>query len=258
MRAILAALFLCLVSTGLDAKPSKFRHHGAVTQFNGDRYAPSVAQMSPNARDVTRAMRCVQGVCPGNRRYKKRHPRSQKFRRPAPGYVTPRQVVVKRNIYRRVQPRTTVAPRQVVKRNIVWRVAPRAVVHRNIFRGFAEELRNAGPSKSLAGVVAPLAAKARQLQSICNARIISAVRHTYIAGTGGRLSLHASGRAVDIAGNPSCLYANLRNWPGGVSMDYGRVRHVHLSYAPGGPEWGARFNHGGGRARRARYARRRG
>lgn len=124
---------------------------------------------------------------------------------------------------------------------------------RNIFHGFAETLRDAGPSKSLAGVVAPLASKARQIQAACGSRVISAVRHTYIAGTGGRLSLHASGRAVDMAGSPACMYAQLRGWPGGYSVDYGRVRHIHISYAPGGPEWGIRFNHyRGGKRRHAR------
>lgn len=151
---------------------------------------------------------------------RKAKPRKPKMKRkPAPGYVNP-------------------------------------VAKRNIFRGFAETLRDAGPSKSLAGVVAPLAAKARELQAACGARVISAVRHTYIAGTGGRLSLHASGRAVDMAGSPACLYANLKGWPGGYSVDYGRVRHVHISYAPSGPEWGRRFVHGGSK-RRSRYARRR-
>lgn len=117
------------------------------------------------------------------------------------------------------------------------------------------EIRRAMPSRSLAGVVAPLAAKARQIEATCGSRVISAVRHTYIAGTGGRLSLHASGRAVDIAGNPACIYRELRNWPGGVSIDYSRVRHVHFSYAPGGPEWGTRFHHYRG-SRRHRHRRR--
>lgn len=132
-------------------------------------------------------------------------------------------------------------------------VTPRIIGRRNIFQGFAEELRNAGPSQSLAGVVAPLAAKAREIQAACGSRIISSIRHTYIAGTGGRLSLHASGRAVDIAGNPSCIYPLVRHWPGGVSVDYARVRHVHLSYAPNGPEWGVRFRHYSGRHRHRRY-----
>lgn len=100
-----------------------------------------------------------------------------------------------------------------------------------------------GSVAPLAGVVAPLAAKAREIAAACGSRVISAVRFTRIAGTGGRLSLHASGRAVDIAGSPACIYAHLRGWPGGVSVDYGRVRHVHISYAPGGAEWGVRFNH---------------
>lgn len=74
------------------------------------------------------------------------------------------------------------------------------------------------------------------------------------------MSLHASGKAVDLAGNPSCMYAMLHGWPGGYSTDYGSVRHLHLSYDPaGGREMGIRFRHGGHRyARRhhrhARYA----
>lgn len=102
----------------------------------------------------------------------------------------------------------------------------------------------------LAGVVAPLAAKAREIEAACGSRVISAVRYTRIAGTGGRLSLHASGRAIDIVGNPKCIYEKLNGWPGGVSTDYGRVNHVHFSYAPGGPEWGVRFQHHRGHKRR--------
>jgi hypothetical protein len=68
------------------------------------------------------------------------------------------------------------------------------------------------------------------------------------------ISLHASGRAVDISGNPKCIYRALAGWPGGYSTDYARIRHVHISYAPGGREWGARFAH----ATAKRRARRRG
>lgn len=110
---------------------------------------------------------------------------------------------------------------------------------KTLWQGFRAEIGRA----SGRGVVAPLAAKAREIEIACGSRVISAVRYTRIAGTGGRLSLHASGRAIDIAGNPSCIYAHLRGWPGGVSTDYGRVKHVHFSYAPGGPEWGVRFQH---------------
>ena len=52
-------------------------------------------------------------------------------------------------------------------------------------------------------------------------------------------------RAADLRGNPACMYALIRNWPGGASTDYNRVRHLHLSYDPHGREWGARFVHGG-------------
>ena len=110
-------------------------------------------------------------------------------------------------------------------------------------RGGKRQRRPVSSWHSLAGVVGPLASKTQQITAACGSRVISAIRYTRIAGTGGRLSLHASGRAVDIAGNPSCIYAQLRHWPGGVSVDYGRVKHVHVSYAPGGAEWGVRFNH---------------
>lgn len=99
-----------------------------------------------------------------------------------------------------------------------------------------------GRSVSLAGVVPELAAKARSIVAACNAKVISAVRRTRIAGT-RRMSLHAYGRAVDLAGHPACIYAHLRQWPGGMSTDYARVRHVHLSFDPQGREWGRRFAH---------------
>lgn len=124
----------------------------------------------------------------------------------------------------------------------------------NLFHGFARELARALPSRSLAGVVPTLAAKAQELVTACGSRVISGKRQTYVAGT-RRISLHASGRAVDMGGNPSCMYALLRRWPGGVSVDYARVRHVHISYSPKGREWGARFAHRGG-TKRTRYARR--
>lgn len=101
------------------------------------------------------------------------------------------------------------------------------------------------PAK-LGGIVAPLAQKAAEIVQECGARVISGVRDTYVAGT-HRKSLHAFGRAVDIVGIPHCIYAHLRDWPGGVSTDYARVRHVHVSYEPRGREWGARFAHGGHR-----------
>ena len=104
---------------------------------------------------------------------------------------------------------------------------------------------------ALSGIVTPLAAKAREIVSTCGSRIISGVRHAYVRGT-HLLSLHASGRAVDISGNPSCIYRALVNWPGGISTDYAHARHVHISYAPGAREWGARFAHHVAKNRRPR------
>jgi len=103
-----------------------------------------------------------------------------------------------------------------------------------------------GEAGMLAGVSSQLAAKAREIASACGSSVISGHRHTRVAGT-NRMSLHASGRAVDMRGNPSCIYAQLRDWPGGYSTDYGRVQHVHISL--GGREDGLRFAHGGGRHR---------
>ena len=107
---------------------------------------------------------------------------------------------------------------------------------------------------SLNGVNPQLRAKIESILSACpGAKVISAVRHTRIRGS-GRMSLHASGRAVDLTGNPSCLYAQLQGWPGGYSIDYARVRHVHVSI--GGFEQGLRFAHYGKRNKASRYAKR--
>jgi len=100
---------------------------------------------------------------------------------------------------------------------------------------------------SVSGVVPALASKVAQIESSCpGAHVISGLRHTRIRGS-GRMSLHATGEAVDMRGNPSCVYAQLRDWPGGYSTDYGRVQHVHISLAANGREAGLRFAHGGGR-----------
>ncbi|KAA5603088.1 hypothetical protein [Blastochloris sulfoviridis] len=93
-----------------------------------------------------------------------------------------------------------------------------------------------------AGVVKPLADKAAEIVAACGARVISGVRHTRVAGT-RTMSLHASGQAIDMRGNPACIYRHLQGWPGGYTTDYGRAQHVHISY--GGREHGLRFAHGG-------------
>lgn len=101
----------------------------------------------------------------------------------------------------------------------------------------------------LQGIVEPLASKAAEIQAVCGSKVISGVRHTYIAGT-RIISLHATGQAVDMQGNPACIYRHLAGWQGGYSTDYSRVQHVHISW--GGREHGTRFAHGGGW--RTRYA----
>src|SRR5436309_9734389 len=100
-------------------------------------------------------------------------------------------------------------------------------------------------------IVSALAAKVREISSSCGSSVISSVRHTHIANT-RTMSLHATGQAVDMRGNPRCIYQHLSGWPGGYSTDYGRVQHVHISYSGGGREWGIRFAHGG--HHRLRYA----
>lgn len=120
-----------------------------------------------------------------------------------------------------------------VKHHIKW-------FHR---RGWAVSDRH---KVGLAGVNPVLAAKVASIVGTCGSRVISTVRHTYVAGT-RRISQHANGTAVDITGNPACIYGQLHGWEGGYSVDYGAVRHVHISI--GGREAGARFVHGGGHRR---------
>ncbi len=107
--------------------------------------------------------------------------------------------------------------------------------------------RRAVHSVSLAGVTPVLAAKARRIAASCGSAIISGVSRR------ARRSNHPIGRAVDMKGNPGCIYAHLKGWPGGYSTDYAAAGHVHISYNPGGQEWGLRFAHGG--TRRARVTR---
>jgi hypothetical protein len=108
---------------------------------------------------------------------------------------------------------------------------------------------SAGRSVSLAGVTPVLADKAREIMNSCGSVVVSAVSRR------PNRSNHPIGRAVDMVGNPTCIYAHLKGWPGGYSTDYSAVRHVHISYNPGGQEWGVRFAHSSPRQGRTRYAR---
>ena len=112
-------------------------------------------------------------------------------------------------------------------------------------RGFQHHFHShrgpAANSTDLASVSGTLAAKAREIVASCGSTVISSFRPgARIAGS-GHASMHASGRAVDIRGNPSCIYGHLQGWPGGYSVDYASVQHVHISL--GGHEDGQRFSH---------------
>ncbi len=148
-----------------------------------------------------------------------------------------------------------VSPAAHAQSALEWAVSQGAITSRVASHGsrividkrFARRVPRAESSAGmLAGVSAPLAAKAREIESACGSRVISGVRHTRVAGS-RRWSLHASGRAVDMTGNPGCIYARLRGWSGGYSTDYARVHHVHISL--GGREDGIRFAHRSGRMR---------
>src|ERR1700722_6666677 len=116
--------------------------------------------------------------------------------------------------------------------------------HYHRYAAYAHESHHASGTGLLSEVIPALAAKASEIVASCGSRVISGFRpHAVVAGT-NRTSLHASGHAVDIQGNYSCVYAHLREWRGGYSIDPNVVHHVHVSL--GGREDGTRFVHGGG------------
>lgn len=120
-------------------------------------------------------------------------------------------------------------------------IPPAAVADRP--RTLKEYLGEFRPLKSLYGFPEPLQRMVGILQTQCGARITSAYRPGARVAGSGRPSLHASKRAVDLQGNPSCLYAKLKQhrYAGGYSTDYRAVNHLHMSW--GGREHGARFAH---------------
>jgi len=98
---------------------------------------------------------------------------------------------------------------------------------------------------SLKEFPAPLVKKVTEIQKACGSQIVSAYRPGAVTPY-GNASEHAFKRAVDLSGNPDCIYEHLHGWEGGVSIDYTVVGHVHVSWHPGGTEQGARFAHAGG------------
>lgn len=98
---------------------------------------------------------------------------------------------------------------------------------------------------SLNDFPAPLVKKVAEIQKACGSQIVSAYRPGAVTPY-GNASEHAFKRAVDLSGNPKCIYQHLEVWEGGVSIDYAVVGHVHISWHPGGTEQGVRFAHAGG------------
>lgn len=99
------------------------------------------------------------------------------------------------------------------------------------------------PLRALAGFPAQLVRKVEEIVTGCGSRVSSAYRPGAVVAGTNRPSLHRYRRAVDLVGSPKCAYAHLRGWPGGYSVDYSKVQHIHVSYSPHGREWGARFSH---------------
>jgi hypothetical protein len=106
-------------------------------------------------------------------------------------------------------------------------------------------------STSPAGASETLATKAQEIVASCHSSVISAFRPGARVAGSGRASLHASGQAVDIRGNPGCIYSYLHGWEGGYSTDYASVQHVHISL--GGREDGLRFVHHSSRHASSRH-----
>jgi hypothetical protein len=111
-----------------------------------------------------------------------------------------------------------------------------------------------GYGLALSDLTPTLAKKVSEIMSACGSKLISGYRPGARVAGSGHPSLHSlyPSRAADVSGNPHCIYAHLEGWAGGYSTDYGRVRHVHISYSPpgsgylSGREWHARFVHFGG------------
>lgn len=136
-------------------------------------------------------------------------------------------------------------------------VAPMPIPDVNkTFKGYEARIAKNAKLKDL---TPKLAAKVAEILASCQgARLTSGYRKGARVAGSGRPSLHSHypSKAADLAGNPTCIRAHLAKWPGGLSTDYAAVRHYHVSYAPNGREWGARFAHYGSRrhARKTRYA----
>lgn len=267
MRAVLAALMLCVSSLFVQAKPAAQAQLHLINR-DGDRFADFGSEVADSVRCAipTNCKRKSERTRQRKKWRKKIRVHEGAFRAHRAASVTlSRSTPVPFPVARPAgAPGPDEEAANAVDEAIVWNhplavvlPAPYAGVRGNLFHGFAREIARAVRGVSLAGVVAPLAAKARELADRCGSRVISARigRTRSVVRGSGRPSLHRKGLAVDMSGNPKCMYALLRNWPGGVSIDYALITppHIHISY--GGREHGKRFSHYRGGRKQYRYAR---
>lgn len=128
----------------------------------------------------------------------------------------------------------------------------------NVLTAYRDHLTSL-PGVSMRGAPVLLQDWMRKVAAACPGfKAISVCRPGARVAGSGRTSLHATCRAVDFqVKSPSCAWAVLNKpgarFPGGLSNDYRRVNHFHVSWAPKGREWAARFAHGGGRHYAKRY-----
>lgn len=114
--------------------------------------------------------------------------------------------------------------------------------------------RDIAKSAKISSLTPVLAFKVAEILRACRGtRLVSAYRPGARVRGSGRPSLHGAypSKAADLQGNPTCIRSRLARWKGGLSTDYYAVNHYHVSYSPGGREWGARFAHRG-----SKYAKR--
>lgn len=95
-----------------------------------------------------------------------------------------------------------------------------------------------------------LALKVAEIMEACGSTLVSGYRPGARVKGSGRPSLHSRypSQAADMHGNPKCIYRHLQGWPGGYSVDYAEVNHVHISLSADGRERHARFVHYGHKA----------
>jgi hypothetical protein len=68
---------------------------------------------------------------------------------------------------------------------------------------------------SLDDFPAPLVKKVVEIKKACGSQIVSAYRPGAVTPY-GNASEHAFRRAVDLSGNPKCIYEHLQGWEGGA------------------------------------------